>query len=392
MSRPLTIAKRGTISPFIVMDVMRAANERAAEGHDVLHLEVGQPSTPAPRRVLDAAAAALRQERLGYTDALGYEPLRRAIATDYCQRLGVDVDWRRVAVTTGSSGAFVLAFLAAFDAGERVALASPGYPAYRNILRALDVEVVDIPVDADSNFQPTPAHLDRIAGPLHGLIIASPANPSGTMLDRAALRGLIGACAERGVRVISDEIYHGITYGAEAVTALSASAKEGPGSSGVIVVNSFSKYYSMTGWRLGWMVLPPDLARSVECLAQNLFISPPALSQIAAVEAFACREELDANVARYARNRALLVERLPAAGFAKLAAAEGAFYLYADVSDMTNDSTALCRRVLKETGVAMTPGVDFDPREGHRFVRFSFAGATDDMAEAAGRLRVWRQR
>jgi aspartate/methionine/tyrosine aminotransferase len=378
----LRAAARSAIAPFIVMDVMRAANERAAAGHDVFHLEVGQPATPAPRRVLAAAASALRKERLGYTDALGFVPLRRAIASHYGQQYGVDIDWQRVVVTSGSSGAFVLAFLAAFDAGQRVALASPGYPAYRNILRALDAEVVEIPVDASTNFQPTPGHLAALADPIHGLIIASPANPTGTMLDRDALCALTGACAERGIRLISDEIYHGITYGLPAVTAL----KE---SEAVVVINSFSKYYSMTGWRLGWMVLPPELLRPVECLAQNLYISPPALSQLAAVEAFACGEELDANVARYARSRALLVEQLPQAGFARLAAAEGAFYLYADVSAMTNDSTALCRRLLRETGIAATPGVDFDPHQGHRFVRFSYAGAVEDMAEAARRLIAW---
>lgn len=385
MSAPPKIAARGAIAPFIVMDVLRAANERAAAGHDVLHLEVGQPSAAAPRRVRLAAARALRQDRLGYTDALGWPPLRLAIAADYRDRQNIDVDWRRVAVTTGSSGAFLLAFLAAFDAGDRVAVASPGYPAYRNILRALDVEVVDIQVDAASNFQPTPAHLDAIAPPLHGLIAASPANPTGTMLHEGELFALIDTCAERGVRLVSDEIYHGITYRPPAPTALARGDE-------VIVVNSFSKYYAMTGWRLGWMVLPEELLRPVECLAQNLFISPPTLSQLAAVEAFACRAELDGHVARYARNRALLRELLPRAGFGRLAEAEGAFYLYADVSGMTDDSAALCREILQRTGVAITPGVDFDPRQGHRFVRFSYAGSSADMAEAARRLIAWRGR
>ena len=385
MSASPKIAARGAIAPFIVMDVLRAANERAQAGHDVLHLEVGQPSAAAPRRVRLAAERALRQDRLGYTDALGWPPLRQAIAADYRDRQNIDLDWRRVVVTTGSSGAFLLAFLAAFDAGDRVALASPGYPAYRNILRALDVEVVDIQVDATSNFQPTPAHLDAIEPPLHGLIAASPANPTGTMLHEGELFALIDACAERGVRLVSDEIYHGITYGAPATTALARGDQ-------VIVVNSFSKYYAMTGWRLGWMVLPEELLRPVECLAQNLFISPPTLSQLAAVEAFACRDELGSHVAGYAGNRALLRELLPRAGFGRLAEAEGAFYLYADVSGMTNDSAALCREILQRTGVAITPGVDFDPRQGHRFVRFSYAGSSADMAEAARRLIAWRGR
>ena len=381
----LKTAARGAIAPFIVMDVLRAANERAAEGHHVLHLEVGQPSAAAPRRVRAAAARALRRDRLGYTDALGYPPLRQAIAADYRDRLGVEIDWRRVVVTTGSSGAFVLAFLAAFDAGDRVALASPGYPAYRNILRALGVEVVEIPVDAGSNFQPTPAHLDAIASPLHGLIAASPANPTGTMLHRGELFALMDACTERGARFVSDEIYHGITYGVPAKSALERGGD-------VIVVNSFSKYFAMTGWRLGWMVLPEELLRPVECLAQNLFISPPALSQIAAVEAFACRDELDGHVAGYARNRALLMEQLPRAGFGRLAEAEGAFYLYADVGEMSPDSAGLCREILNRTGVALTPGLDFDPRQGNRFLRFSYAGSHADVAEAARRLIAWRGR
>lgn len=382
---PAASIRSGAIAPFIVMDVMRAANARAAGGEDVLHLEVGQPSTPAPARVLTAAAAALHEDRLGYTDALGLESLRRAIAAHYAERYGTAVDWQRIIITIGSSGAFILVFLAAFDAGNRVALASPGYPAYRNILRALGVEVVEIPVGADSNFQPTPDHLDAITEPLHGLVVASPANPTGTMVHRAELDALVEACARRGVRLISDEIYHGITYGEPAVSALA-------GSDAAIVVNSFSKYYSMTGWRLGWMVAPPELLRPIECLAQNLFISPPALSQLAAVQAFASADELDANVRRYAENRAILVEQLPRAGFERIAAAEGAFYLYADISGIGSDSTALCRQLLHETGVAATPGVDFDPRRGHRFIRFSYAGATADMEEAARRLIDWRRR
>ena len=378
------IAARGAIAPFIVMDVLRAANERAAAGHDVLHLEVGQPSAAAPLRVRLAAARALRRDRLGYTDALGYPPLRQAIARDYRTRQGVEIDWRRVVVTTGSSGAFVLAFLAAFDAGDRVALASPGYPAYRNILRALGVEVIEIQVDAGSNFQPTPKHLDAVAPPLHGLVVASPANPTGTMLHRGELFALIEACAERGVRLVSDEIYHGITYGPAAATALAFGDD-------AIIVNSFSKYFSMTGWRLGWMIVPPDMVRAIECLAQNLFISPPTLSQHAAMAAFDCVSELEENVARYARNRALLLAELPRAGFDRLAPADGAFYIYADVAHLTNDSSAFCRRMLEEVGVAATPGVDFDPERGDRSLRFSFAGATETMAEAARRLVAWRR-
>ncbi|MGF1641555.1 MAG: pyridoxal phosphate-dependent aminotransferase [Rhodospirillales bacterium] len=377
-------AKRGAIAPFIVMDVMRAANQSAAAGADVLHLEVGQPSTPAPAPVRAAARAALASDRLGYTDAFGLEPLRRRIARHYRDDHGVDVDWRRVMVTTGSSGAFVIGFLAAFDVGDRVALASPGYPAYRNILAALGVEVVDLPTGPEGNFQPTPADLDAVDGALDGLIVASPSNPTGTMLRRGELEALVAYASDRGLRLVSDEIYHGITYGESAATALAFTDR-------AIVVNSFSKYYSMTGWRIGWMVLPESLLRSAECLAQNLFISAPTLSQRAALVAFDCRPELDGHVARYARNRDVLLRELPKAGFGELAAAEGAFYLYADVSGITDDSDALCRRILAETGVATTPGIDFDPARGRRFVRFSFAGAAADIDEAARRLIARRR-
>lgn len=380
----LKLAKRGIVPPFIVMDVLRAANERAATGADVLHLEVGQPGTGAPAKVLDAVRAALVSDRLGYTEAFGLTPLRQRIAQHYADRYGVAVDWNRVIVCTGSSSGFVLAFLSAFDPGDRVALASPGYPAYRNILTALDIEPVIVAVDGDTNFQPTPALLDRVDGRLDGLIVASPANPTGTMVHRAEFKALSDYCRTRGVRLISDEIYHGITYGTRAETALAFNDD-------VIVVNSFSKYFSMTGWRLGWLVVPESFLRAVECLAQNLYISPPTVSQYAGLAAFDCIADLDANVQRYARNRRLLLDELPKAGFRKMAPAEGAFYLYADVGDMTNDSAEFCRRMLTETGVATTPGIDFDPERGHRYVRFSFAGSTEHMRQAAERLIAWRR-
>jgi aspartate/methionine/tyrosine aminotransferase len=379
----LKVARRGAIPPFIVMDVMRAANERAAAGGGVLHLEVGQPSTPAPAAVRAAAKAALDTDRLGYTDAFGLPALRHRIAERYRSYYGVAVDPVRVVATTGSSGAFVLAFLAAFDPGDRVALASPGYPCYRNILTAVDIEPVPLAVGPETRFQPTPELLAK-AGRLDGLIIASPSNPTGSMIDRLHLEALIGYCVANGIRLISDEIYHGITYGARAETALAFSDR-------VIVVNSFSKYFSMTGWRLGWMVLPEELLRAVECLAQNLYIAPPTISQHAGLAVFDCFEELDANVARYARNREVLLGGLPKAGFERLAPADGAFYLYADVAHLTNDSEEFCRRMLAETGVAATPGVDFDPERGSRSVRFSFAGATAEMEEAIRRLAAWRR-
>ncbi len=382
----LKIARRGNVSPFIVMDVLRAANERAAAGATVLHLEVGQPGTPAPRRVVEAARRALDVDNVGYTEASGRPSLRRRIAQHYRDRHGLDIDPARIMVTTGSSGGFLLAFLACFDAGDRVGLAAPGYPAYRNILSALGVEAVLLPTEAEHRFQPTLEIIDRAAqqaaGPLDGLIVASPSNPTGTMLGRAELADLVEGCRARGIRLVSDEIYHGITYGAPAVTALELGDD-------AVVVNSFSKYFSMTGWRLGWLVLPEELVRPIECLGQNLFISAPTVSQYAGEAAFDCTAELDAYVAAYARSRALLLAELPRAGFAKLAPADGAFYIYADVRHRTNDSDAFCRRMLAETGVASTPGIDFDPARGNGYVRFSFAAAESDIAEAVRRLRAW---
>jgi aspartate/methionine/tyrosine aminotransferase len=364
------------------MDVMRAANEREAAGGDVLHLEVGQPGTPAPDGVLAAARAALDGHLIGYTDAMGLPDLRRRIARHYGEWYGCELDPRRVMVTTGSSAGFLIAFLAAFDAGDRVALAAPGYPAYRNILAALGVEPLLLPAEAGQRFQPTPELLQRLPKPPDGLIVASPSNPAGTMVGRSEMQALVDYCRGAGIRLVSDEIYHGICFEQPGVSALELTDD-------AIVINSFSKYFSMTGWRLGWMVLPEALLRPAECLGQNLFISPPCLSQIAGEAAFDCGAQLDGYVAAYARNRALLLRELPKAGLDRLAPADGAFYIYADVSALSNDSEAFCRRMLAETGVAATPGIDFDPDRGRRFVRFSFAGREADMAEAARRLQEW---
>ncbi|MGH7044989.1 MAG: pyridoxal phosphate-dependent aminotransferase [Stellaceae bacterium] len=380
----LRVSRRGLVPPFIAMDVLRAANEREAAGAAVIHLEIGQPGTPAPEAVREAARRALGETTIGYTDALGIAALRQAIAEYYREQYAVAVDPAEVVVTTGSSAAFQLAFLAAFEVGDRVALASPGYPAYRNILAALGIEPVLIEVGENSHYQPNPDLLAE-AGPLDGLIIASPANPTGTMIAAADLARLAGWCDERGIRLVSDEIYHGITYGTRAVTARAYR-------SDAVIINSFSKYYSMTGWRLGWMLAPPDLMRSVECLAQNFYISPPALSQLAAVPVFGCRPELDGHVARYRVNRDLLIDTLRAAGFARFAPAEGAFYLYVDVADITTDSAEFCRRMLAEIAVAATPGLDFDPMHGGSWVRLSFAGTAGDVAEAALRLGKWLPR
>ncbi len=381
----LKLSRRSDIAPFIVMDVLRAANQRAAAGADVLHLEIGQPATPAPAGVIEAAKRALDSELIGYTDALGIPPLRARIAQYYQDMHEVAVDPERIAITTGSSAGFVLAFLACFDAGDRVALVSPGYPAYRNILTALDLEVVDLPAGVDTRFQPTASLLASHPELVDGLIVASPSNPTGTILAPEDMRALVGYCAEHGIRLISDEIYHRLTYGGlRAASALEFSDD-------AVVVNSFSKYYSMTGWRLGWLVVPREMTRRLECLAQNLFINAPTLSQVAGTAAFDCTEELDGHLARYGENRDLLLHELPKAGFDRVAPADGAFYIYADVSHLTNDSSQFCRRILEETGVAVTPGADFDTARGHAALRISFAGSTADMAEAARRLQAWKR-
>lgn len=378
----LKVSERGKIPPFIVMDVLRAANRRQAEGKDVLHLELGQPATGAPAGVIAAAHQKLDADLLGYTEAFGILSVRERISEYYEQLHDLSVDPERIVITTGSSGGFVLAFTAAFDVGDRVAIADPGYPGSRNILLGLGIEPVLVPTGPETRFQPTPALLDQIDGKLDGLIVASPSNPTGTMLGAEELRALSDYCRDRGMRLISDEIYHGITYGQPGVSALRFDKN-------VVAINSFSKYFSMTGWRVGWMVVPPDLLRSIECLAQNLFISAPTLSQFGAGAAFDCTEELNANVARYAENRQILLSALPRAGFDRLAPVDGAFYVYADISNLTNDSEVFCRRMLEETGVAATPGTDFDQGRGNAYVRFSFSGPAAGITEAAERLQHW---
>jgi aspartate/methionine/tyrosine aminotransferase len=383
----LRAARRSDIDSFIVMDVMRAAAEREAVGHNIIHMEVGQPSTPAPRSARMAAARALESENLGYTLALGMPALRERIATLYRDWYGLSIAPERVVVTTGSSGAFVLAFLALFDAGRRVGLTSPGYPCYRHILSAFGCETPILETGPANSWMPDAAQISAAAenGGLDGLLIASPANPTGTMLTPQRLGEIARVCEARRITFISDEIYHGLTYERPAATALQFSDR-------AIVINSFSKYFSMTGWRVGWMIVPPELVRVVERLAQNLFIAAPAIAQVAALGAFDGFEELEANRRIYAKNRELLLNELPRAGFAKIAPADGAFYLYADVSDLTSDSPAYARRILDEAGIAVTPGVDFDAERGAKFLRFSYSGSTADMAEAAKRLRDWRLR
>lgn len=375
---------RSAVAPFVVMDVMEAAARRERSGREVMHLEVGQPSTPAPRVVLEAAARALRSDVLGYTVALGVPPLREAIAAHYARRYGLEVPPGRIAITTGSSGAFLLAFIASFDAGARVAVAAPTYPCYRNILQSLDIEVVAVPCGPDTRYELTPERLDSL-GPIQGVIVASPSNPTGAMIDRAGLSAIASWCEAHGATLISDEIYHGIEYGMAATTALAVSDR-------AVVINSFSKYFSMTGWRIGWMVLPEAAVRPVEKLMQNLFISAPTLAQLAAVAAFDATDELDGHVARYGANRRILLDALPALGLESFAPPDGAFYVYADVSPWTDDSLKFCADLLEATGVAITPGVDFDPPRGRHTVRFSYATDTESVAEAMTRLAEFVRR
>lgn len=375
----MRLSQRGDVAPFIVMDVMEQARAAEAAGRDIVHMEVGQPGTPAPQGARDAVAAAMAAGPLGYTVALGLPDLRARIARHYGERHDVDLDPARVVVTAGASAGFVLAFASLFDAGDHVALGLPGYPSYRHILKAMSLVPVGIPAQAAARFQPT--HAD-IAQGLAGLILASPGNPAGTVLDHAALATLLEAARDGGVAVISDEIYHGLGHGRTCPSALEITDD-------VYVINSFSKYFSMTGWRVGWMVVPQGHVRQVERLAQNLFICPPHASQIAALAAFECRDELDANVAVYARNRETLLRELPGAGFPDFAPPDGAFYVYADVAHLTGDSVELSRRILDEAGVAVTPGVDFDPDRGRRTLRLSYAGTEAAIAEGLRRLRDW---
>ncbi|MEZ5884487.1 MAG: aminotransferase class I/II-fold pyridoxal phosphate-dependent enzyme [Paracoccaceae bacterium] len=375
----MRFSSRGQVDPFIVMDVMEAARAAEAAGRHIIHMEVGQPSTPAPQGARAALARALEGDPLGYTVALGLPALRQGIAALYARWYGVDLDPARVIVTSGSSGAFLLGFAALFDAGDRVALGEPGYPSYRQILRAMSIEPVAIRTQAENRFQPRP---EEIPQDVQGLIVASPGNPSGTMLGRPELAALMAAAEARGLAFVSDEIYHGLHYEHRAISALEIS-------DAAYVVNSFSKYFSMTGWRVGWMVVPENHVRTVERLAQNMFICPPHASQIAALAALDCIDELEANRAVYAENRRLMLAGLPEAGFTKIAPPDGAFYIYADVSELTEDSRAFAAEILEKAGVAVTPGLDFDPHRGARSLRFSYARATADIAEGLARLRAF---
>ncbi len=369
---------RGAVDPFIVMDVMEAARAAEEAGRHIIHMEVGQPGTPAPQGARDAVSGAMKGDALGYTVALGLPALRQGIANLYKRWYGLDLDPARVVVTSGSSGAFVLAFTALFDAGDKVALGAPGYPSYRQILKSLSLTPVEVQTKAENRLQPVPGELQGIDW--QGLLVASPGNPTGTMLDKSALGALIDCAQDRGAAFISDEIYHGIEYEAKAVTALEVSDD-------ICVINSFSKYFSMTGWRVGWMVVPEGQVRQFERLAQNMFICPPHASQIAALGALDSIDELEANMDVYRKNRALMLDGLPKAGFDKIAPPDGAFYVYADVSDLTDDSRAFAAEILDKVGVAVTPGLDFDTERGAQTLRFSYARSTADIEEGLSRLK-----
>ena len=379
-------ALRAGIPPFYVMDVWLAAAERQRTHGDLVNLSAGQPSAGAPSAVRAAAKEALDNTVLGYTVALGIPELRTAIASSYADRHGLVVDAGDVVITTGSSGGFLLAFLACFDVGDRVAIASPGYPCYRNILSALGCEVVEILCGPDTRFQPTARMLADLDPPVHGVIVASPANPTGTVIPPEELSAIASWCERSGIRLISDEVYHGLVYeGAPATSCAWQTSRD------AVVVNSFSKYFAMTGWRLGWLLVPRELQRAVDRLTGNFTICPPALAQVAAVAAFTPESvgEADALLHHYAANRHLLLDGLRSVGIDRLAPTDGAFYVYADVSHLTTDSLSLCSKLLHDTGVAIAPGIDFDTVRGGSFVRLSFAGPTSDIEEAMHRIGSW---
>ena len=380
----VTPSLRSAVAPFLAMETFKEAATLAASGRSIVRLEAGEPGAPAPRTALEAARRLLDCGRIGYTQTLGLPSLRERIALHYRQAYGVSVDAEQVAVTTGSSGGFILAFIALFEPGARVAIAAPGYPAYRNILEALAVEAVVIETRSEDRHVVTAQAIEaaHAQAPLNGVLLMSPANPTGTMTPDATLREVAVLCRKLRLRFISDEIYHGLTYERPAQTALAFSDE-------AVIVNSFSKYYCMTGWRIGWLVLPHSLVQTVERLAQSFAISAPTISQVAAQAAFDAVEELEAVKAGYARSRAMLAQELPGIGLGDYFPADGAFYVYADVSRLTNDSMQFCKRMLHEAGVAATPGVDFDRQRGARHVRFSFAGAEADVREGLARLRAW---
>ena len=371
-------SKRSDVDPFIVMDVMEAARIAEENGKHIIHMEVGQPGTPAPKIARDFITNEINKNNLGYTVSLGLPDLRKKISNLYGEWYNIEVNPKRVVVTTGSSGAFILSFSALFDSGDRVGIGSPSYPSYRQILKSLSLETVDIQTKLENRFQPIPE--DIKSNNLNGILVASPANPTGSMLDKNSLENLINTAKENNVSFISDEIYHGIEYESKPTSALEIT-------NNCYVINSFSKYFSMTGWRIGWMVVPEDHIRQVERLSQNLFVCPPHASQVTALAALDSNDELQANVDVYKKNREILLEELPKAGLKKFSPPDGAFYIYVDISEYSNDSLSFCKKVLEEANVAITPGVDFDQKRGNSTIRFSYARSTEDIIEGAKRIK-----
>lgn len=379
----LKLSKRSDIESFRALETLRAVNERIGRGQDIIRLEAGQPCFGAPEPALaHARQVILNDPKQGYTESLGMSPLRDRVAVHYRDTYGYEMDYSRVAITTASSSGFILSFLAAFDKGDKVALTTPTYPAYRNILKSLGIEVVEIPARAEDNYQPTAKLLEECGKKFDGLIINSPSNPTGAMINEDELEKICKWCDENKVRLVSDEAYHGLTYEGKAQTALRYSKN-------VIVLNTFSKYFALTGWRIGWAIVPPEMVDRIKKLAENLFVSPPTISQHLAFKVFDHKDILDGYVAHYKKNRDILREHLPAAGLGKLSAGHGAFYFYADVHHLTNDSEEFCRRMLDEAHVAATAGVDFDGQRGAGTIRISYAGKPEEMLEACRRIKKW---
>ena len=378
----LKLSKNSDISTFRVLDLLQQVNQRKAAGQDIISLAPGQPADGAPQAALDYGADLMRHGFMGYTEAIGMPQLRARISQWYRDYYDVDVPASRIVITIGASGAFLFTFMSMFDAGDKIALAAPGYPAYRNIMKSCNLVPVEIPTGPQTNYQPTISHLEELEEVPDGLLIASPSNPAGTLIPPEELAAICAWCQERGVRLIADELYHGVTFGekADTVTRYTADA---------VAVNSFSKYFAMTGWRLGWMVVPGPAVERVKCLAESLFVAPPTLAQHVAYKTFDHTDILDGYVARYKTNLDILKEELPKAGIHRLSDTRGAFYLYADISNLTADTEVWARALLDGTGVAVTPGTDFDPVRGHQTIRISFAGSTAEVQEACNRIQTF---
>ena len=371
-------SKRSNVDPFIVMDVMESARKAESSGKNIIHMEVGQPGTAAPKLAKDFIANEIKKNKLGYTVTLGLPALREKISRLYGERYNLDINTSRIVITTGSSGAFILSFATLFNAGDRVGIASPGYPSYRQILKSQDLIPIDIQTEIENKFQPVPKDIKK--NNLNGILVSSPANPTGSMIDKKSLTNLINSAKENNASFISDEIYHGIQYESKLTSALEITDE-------CYVINSFSKYFSMTGWRIGWMVVPENHVRQVERLSQNLFICPPHVSQLTALIAMDAKEELEQNIDVYKKNREILLEELPKAGLGKFSPPDGAFYIYVDISEYSNDSLKFCNDVLEQVGVAITPGLDFDQKRGKSTIRFSYARSTEDIIEGAKRIK-----